>query len=43
LEILYETESLGHETFETLYREYRQLGAKLYNFREAVILKDKQI
>ena len=43
LEILYETESLGRETFEKLYREYRQLGAKLYNFREAVIIKDKQV
>ena len=43
LEILFETESLGRETLETLYREYRQLGAKLYNFREAVIIKDKQV
>ena len=43
LEMLYETESLGRETFETLYREYRQLGAKLYNFRESVIIKDKQV
>jgi four helix bundle protein len=43
LEILYETESLSRETFETLYHEYRQLGAKLYNFREAAIIKDKQL
>jgi four helix bundle protein len=42
LELLHETESLSRDTFEALYREYRQLGAKLYNFRESVIVKDKQ-
>jgi four helix bundle protein len=36
LEILHETESLATARFHTLYRDYRQLGAKLYNFRRAI-------
>jgi four helix bundle protein len=39
LEILHETDSLAFESFKRLYQDYRQLGAKLYNFRESVIKK----
>ena len=39
LEILYETESLSKGVFNELYAEYQKVGAKLYNFREAVIEK----
>ncbi len=37
LEVLYETESLKKDIFEVLFHRYKELGAKLYNFREAVI------
>ncbi len=37
LELLYETESLNKDFFEELKRRYEELGAKLFNFREAVI------
>jgi four helix bundle protein len=36
LEMLYETESIPKEDFESLCHRYEELGAKLYNFREAV-------
>lgn len=36
LEMLYETESIPKEDFESLCQRYEELGAKLYNFREAV-------
>jgi four helix bundle protein len=37
LEILRETGSLEKEVFENLFDKYEELGAKLFNFREAVI------
>ena len=37
LEILHETGSLKKELFENLFDRYEELGAKLFNFREAVI------
>ena len=37
LEILYETGSLKKDVFEELFHAYEELGAKLFNFREAVI------
>jgi len=37
LEMLYETESLEKDIFERFFHRYEELGAKLYNFREAVI------
>ena len=37
LEMLQETGSLKKETFEMLLEKYEELGAKLFNFREAVI------
>ncbi len=37
LEILHETGSLNKELFENLFDRYEELGAKLFNFREAVI------
>jgi four helix bundle protein len=37
LEILHETGSLKKELFENLFDRYQELGAKLFNFREAVI------
>lgn len=37
LEFLRETGSLGEEMFAELYNNYEMLGAKLYNFREAVL------
>jgi four helix bundle protein len=36
-EILHETGSLKKELFENLFDRYQELGAKLFNFREAVI------
>ena len=36
LEMLYETESIPKENIESLCQSYEELGAKLYNFREAV-------
>ena len=36
LEMLYETQSLAQERFQVLYEGYRQLGRKLYNFRQTV-------
>jgi len=36
LEILHETDSLASARFQALYSEYRQLGAKLYNFRRSI-------
>ncbi len=41
LEILYETESLKKEAFEKLSDSYGELGAKLFNFREAVIISHR--
>ncbi len=37
LEMLHETGSLKKETFNGLLQRYEELGAKLFNFREAVI------
>ncbi len=37
LEMLYETGSLKGDKFEKLFQGYKELGAKLFNFREAVI------
>jgi len=37
LEMLHETDSLSEEEFNVLYNDYEKLGAKLYNFRQAVI------
>jgi four helix bundle protein len=37
LEMLYETESLKEIIFKELHEKYQELGAKLFNFREAVI------
>ena len=37
LEILHETGSLASHRFDYFYREYRKLGAMLYNCREAAI------
>jgi four helix bundle protein len=37
LEILHETGSLKKELFEQVFDRYEELGAKLFNFREAVI------
>ena len=36
LEMLYETGSLKKDIFEELFRAYEEVGAKLYNFRNAV-------
>ncbi len=36
LEMLYETGSLDQENFQELQQGYRELGAKLYNFRDSV-------
>ena len=36
LEMLHETGSIPKEDFESLCQRYEELGAKLYNFREAV-------
>ena len=36
LEMLHETGSVPKEDFESLCQGYEELGAKLYNFREAV-------
>jgi four helix bundle protein len=37
LEMLHETGSLKKESFNVLLQRYEELGAKLFNFREAVI------
>ena len=37
LEMLYETESFEKDIFKRFFHRYEELGAKLYNFREAVI------
>lgn len=37
LEMLYETGTLKKEIFDKLFYRYKELGAKLFNFREAVI------
>lgn len=37
LEMLHETESLKEIIFKELHEKYEELGAKLFNFREAVI------
>lgn len=37
LEILHETGSLKKDMFGKLFHRYEELGAKLFNFREAVI------
>ena len=37
LEMLHETSSLKNGNFEKFYHGYEKLGAKLFNFREAVI------
>lgn len=41
LEILRETGSLEKELFENLFDRYEELGAKLFNFREAVIRRHR--
>ena len=37
LQLLYETESIKKTIFEDFFNRYEQLGAKVFNFREAVI------
>lgn len=37
LEILHETGSLKKSIFEKLFRSHEELGAKLFNFREALV------
>jgi len=37
LEMLYETGSLKQDIFERLFHGYKEMGAKLFNFRESVI------
>ena len=37
LEILHESGSLAPHRFDYFYKEYRRLGAMLYNYREAAI------
>lgn len=37
LEMLHETESLNRNIFEDLFTGYEELGAKLFNFRGAII------
>lgn len=37
LELLHETSSLRSERFQYFYINYRKIGAKIYNLREAVI------
>lgn len=39
LELLRETDSLQEKVFGSIYRRYKELGSKLYNFREAVVRK----
>lgn len=41
LEMLYETDSLKNGDFEKLFQGYEELGAKLFNFREAVIKRHR--
>jgi four helix bundle protein len=41
LEMLYETGSLKNGDFEKLFQGYEELGAKLFNFREAVIKRHR--
>ena len=42
LEILFQTESLSKTLYDELLGRYEKLGAKLYNFRQAVIDKHNQ-
>lgn len=37
LEMLHETGSLKQDIFERLFQGYKEMGAKLFNFRESVI------
>jgi len=37
LELLHETGSLSNQIFEKTLSDYQELGAKLYNFRSAII------
>src|SRR5574341_461455 len=37
LEILYETGSMEEGVFQKIFSKYKELAAKLYNFREAII------
>ena len=39
LEMLYKTESLSKPIFDTCYDRYKELGAKLFKFRQTVIQK----
>jgi len=39
LEMLCKTESLSKPLFDTFYDRYKELGAKLFNFRQTVIQK----
>jgi hypothetical protein len=39
--MLYETGSLKNGDFEKLFQGYEELGAKLFNFREAVIKRHR--
>jgi len=41
LDLLYETGSLKKEDFENFSNRYEELGAKLFNFRKAVIEKHR--
>ena len=37
--MLYKSESLSKSLFDTFYDRYKELGAKLYKFRQTVIQK----
>jgi len=37
LEILFETGSINKKIFDSIYKSYEELGAKIYRFRAAVI------
>jgi four helix bundle protein len=42
LEMLYETGSLREDVFKELFDSYEQIGAKLFNFRRAVIKNHRE-
>lgn len=42
LELLFETGSLSQKLFQDLYSRYKELGAKLYSFREAVLKRHNE-
>jgi four helix bundle protein len=41
LEVLYETGSLKKDFFKELFDSYEEIGAKLFNFRDAVIKRHR--